>query len=237
MTRIKVCGLARRDDALHAVDVGVDFVGFVFTESARQAEPRIVRDWVREIRRRAPHARTVGVGREGEPEFFSRCLQAEVDFVQLHCSTPVRSGPVLPSESRLPIILALSGAALSSVGEETRRDLERAASDADGPGLDLWALLGDSAATNGPSDRTGGAGHPFDWSLVPAWTTELRFFLAGGLSPETVAAAIAQVAPWAVDASSRLERSPGEKDPARVVAFLEAVRRADATPTVARSRP
>jgi phosphoribosylanthranilate isomerase len=73
----------------------------------------------------------------------------------------------------------------------------------------------------------GGTGHTIDWSSARR-TRELvpKLFLAGGLSPENVAAAIAAVEPYAVDACSALETSPGRKDPLRVRAFVAAARTA-----------
>ena len=71
----------------------------------------------------------------------------------------------------------------------------------------------------------GGTGRVIDWSVARR-TSELvpRLFLAGGLSPENVAEAIAAVEPYGVDACSALEVRPGKKDPERVRAFLEAAR-------------
>jgi phosphoribosylanthranilate isomerase len=72
----------------------------------------------------------------------------------------------------------------------------------------------------------GGSGESFDWSLIPR-DLALPFVLAGGLTPENVAAAVRRVRPWAVDVSSGVERSKGVKDAARVAAFISEVRNAD----------
>jgi phosphoribosylanthranilate isomerase len=72
-------------------------------------------------------------------------------------------------------------------------------------------------------EEHGGTGRALEWDrLVPP---ERRFVLAGGLTPTNVAAAVAMVQPWGVDASSGLESAPGIKDPARVAAFLQEVKR------------
>ncbi len=72
-----------------------------------------------------------------------------------------------------------------------------------------------------PSDSLyGGTGHTFDWSR--ARTPSKRIIIAGGLGPENVAEAIRQARPWGVDACSRLETSPGRKDPLKVKAFIAA---------------
>jgi len=70
----------------------------------------------------------------------------------------------------------------------------------------------------------GGTGRTFDWALAAGLARTRRVVLAGGLTPGNVAAAIAQVRPWMVDVSSGVEAGPGIKDPARVRAFMEAVR-------------
>ncbi|MCA9727315.1 MAG: N-(5'-phosphoribosyl)anthranilate isomerase, partial [Candidatus Eisenbacteria bacterium] len=71
----------------------------------------------------------------------------------------------------------------------------------------------------------GGTGRVFDWATIPEWSRRVRLFLAGGLAPENVATAVERVRPFAVDASSRLERSPGIKDEARLRSFFAALAR------------
>jgi len=73
-------------------------------------------------------------------------------------------------------------------------------------------------------ERAGGTGRPFDHSLVAGLGTSYRLILAGGLTPENVADAIAVVRPWGVDVSSGVEASPGRKDPAKVEAFIRNAR-------------
>ncbi|HEY5146718.1 MAG TPA: phosphoribosylanthranilate isomerase, partial [Polyangiaceae bacterium] len=70
----------------------------------------------------------------------------------------------------------------------------------------------------------GGTGHAFDWSLVVELARTRKLVLAGGLRPENVARAIAMVHPWCVDVASGVESAPGKKDPAKVRAFIDAVR-------------
>ena len=75
------------------------------------------------------------------------------------------------------------------------------------------------------ADRPGGLGMPFDWSLLEGRRFERPWFLAGGLDPWNVAAAVAASGAPMVDVSSGVERGPGLKDPALITAFLDAVRR------------
>jgi phosphoribosylanthranilate isomerase len=70
----------------------------------------------------------------------------------------------------------------------------------------------------------GGMGRSFDWSLVVGLAARRKLVLAGGLTPENVAAAIAQVQPWCVDVASGVESSPGIKDEQKLRSFIEAVR-------------
>jgi phosphoribosylanthranilate isomerase len=68
----------------------------------------------------------------------------------------------------------------------------------------------------------GGTGHALDWGLVVELAARRKLVLAGGLAPENVAAAVARVRPWCVDVASGVERAPGDKDLARVRAFVDA---------------
>ena len=86
---------------------------------------------------------------------------------------------------------------------------------------DAEGLLLDTQVAN----VAGGSGQPFDWSLVPAGLGK-PIILAGGLTPENVAAAIQKVHPFAVDVSSGVELAKGIKDAAKISAFIEAVRKA-----------
>jgi phosphoribosylanthranilate isomerase len=78
------------------------------------------------------------------------------------------------------------------------------------------------------ADRPGGLGDTFDWGLLKALDPELSFMLSGGLTPETVGAAIKATHPFGVDVSSGVEKSPGVKDAGLVRAFIEKARSAHA---------
>ena len=85
---------------------------------------------------------------------------------------------------------------------------------------------GQSLLFEGPRS---GVGEQADWERAARWARSRRLFLAGGLDPENVGRAIAAVRPWGVDVSSGVERERGEKDPARIRAFVRAVRQAERT--------
>ena len=89
--------------------------------------------------------------------------------------------------------------------------------------LDLRVLPG-IPLLDTPSDAAlGGTGRAFDWRLVESLRG--HFVLAGGLGPDNVGEAVDAIAPWGVDASSRLESAPGQKDPGMVAAFIEKAKR------------
>ena len=209
-TRIKICGLTRGEDALLAARLGAEFLGVVLAESPRQVRMAEAREWVAEVRAEFPHSRWVGVFARPSPEEVASAVAAlSLDLVQLH-GCACKDLPASP----VPIIRAVSSEEIPA--------LRRSAGDPS-----AWAVLVDRAAH-------GGTGETFDWSPLQGWRDWMaasseesprpRLFLAGGLGPETVADAIRSVRPYAVDASSRLEVSPGRKDPERIRAFIAAAR-------------
>ncbi len=204
MILVKVCGITNLADALLSVEAGADALGFNFyRRSPRYIEP----DAVREIIEQLP-ATVLCVGvfvNEAEPLEVARLADASgVRAIQLHGDEPPDYCRLL--KDRYVIKALRAGADFSP-----ERVME----------YETQAILLDafSAATYGGTGRT------VDWSLARR-TRELtpRLFLAGGLTPENIAEAIAAVSPYAVDACSGLESAPGRKDAARVRAFIKAVR-------------
>jgi len=193
--RVKICGLTSPQDLAHAVEAGADYVGLVFAPSSRQVEVEAVADWLEEAR---GAAEVVGVFRD---ERFARVVEIvetlDLDFVQLHGS---ESGP---EWSQLPVRLIEARVVRDSVLPPARF-----------PGAS-WADLLDGGA---------GEGRGFPWELAAPVTRERRVFLAGGLDPENVAAAVAAVGPFAVDVSSGVEAHPGRKDAAKVARFVAAAK-------------
>ena len=88
--------------------------------------------------------------------------------------------------------------------------------------------VGSNAKPPKGADRPGGLGTPFDWELLKALDPSLGFMLSGGLTPDTVAAAIKAVRPMGVDVSSGVEKAPGVKDAGLIRAFIENARQAHA---------
>ena len=195
---VKICGTTSEEDALLAVAMGADAVGFIFAPSPRQVTPAVVRDIARRL---PPEVLTVGVFRDETPE----------RVVEIVHSTGLRAAQLHGHESpettwwvraRVPIVLkgfSAGDRALASV-----RDF----------GADM--ILVDSPRP--------GSGQVFDWALADDVPAGLRLVLAGGLHAGNVAAAIERVHPWGVDVVTGVEAEPGHKDPRLLRRFVSAAR-------------
>jgi phosphoribosylanthranilate isomerase len=201
---VKICGITNEDDALLAVALGADAVGFVFAPSPRQISVRRAY----EIAARLPREiLTVGVFRDDAPErVIELADKAAVKAVQLHG----HETPEITKQVHKSVRFVIKAFSAGSPA------LEKAAD------YDADVVMIDSA--------TPGSGRLFDWKLVDQAPLDARILLAGGLTPENVATAIERVHPWGVDVSSGVEREPGRKDPVRMKDFIEAARAAAPIP-------
>lgn len=201
---VKICGVTNEEDALLAVAVGADAVGFIFAPSKRQVGPQRVADIVRRL---PPEVLTVGVFRNESPKRIETIVnQTGVKAVQLH-----------GSES--PRVVATVKAAVRTVFKAVAAGSE-AFERADEFGAD--AILVDAPEP--------GSGQVFDWRLAEDAPAGVPLIMAGGLNPDNVADAIVKVRPWGVDTASGVERSPGVKDPILVRRFVQAARSVDEVP-------
>lgn len=192
---VKICGITNEDDALLAVAMGADAVGFVFAPSERQIAPQQAYDITRRL---PPEILTVGVFRNELPSrVIELAHKAGVKAVQLHGRETAEQTQELSGHFRW-VIKAFAA------GDE---NLPRA----DHYGTDMILI-------DAPEP---GSGKVFDWNLAGDAPDSLKLILAGGLTPENVAGAIAEVEPWGVDVASGVERSPGKKDPLAVKRFIE----------------
>jgi phosphoribosylanthranilate isomerase len=200
MIQIKVCGITNVDDALQAAWSGADLLGFVFAPSPRQVDPATVRDIGDHLEGPFPHVGRVGVFVDPSAEEIARVArEADLTHLQIHGRVP------LPLPIDLPWIAARGVAAESDVAL---------------PLADPWAVLFETKVEG----LAGGTGRTFPWEWLRPLLGRARVFVAGGLDAERVASLLATIAPFGVDASSRLERAPGVKDPAKVRAYVDAVR-------------
>lgn len=200
MTLVKICGITSLEDALAAVDAGADALGFNFYQpSPRYISPATAREIIDHL----PEAvLKVGVFVNADLKSVAGIVkEARLSAVQLH-------GDESPEYCR-----ALAGVYIIKVF--------RAGEDFDIATYKVEAIMLDTK----DDLLRGGTGRVFDWSIARRTNNSVpKLFLAGGLSPENVAEAITTVRPYAVDACSSLEESPGRKNCARVRAFVEAAR-------------
>ena len=210
MTRIKVCGVTLPDDAARVAAAGVDFLGLNFwPRSKRHVAPERAPILAAAARGAGP-IRIVGVFVDASLDDIRAVMaRVELDAIQLHGDEPPDTCRRIAQATYRPVWKAIPVA--------SARDIEH---------LDVWPA--DAILLDAPTPGRGGAGARFDHALArearerhPA----LNLVLAGGLTPESVADAIALVDPWAVDVASGIEAAPGIKDPARLAAFVAAVRR------------
>jgi phosphoribosylanthranilate isomerase len=205
-TQVKICGITNSADAQVAVEARADALGFVFYEKS----PRHVAIPVAAgIAKSLPgFVMRVGVFVNALKEVVDRAIsECGLNLLQFHGDEP----PEYCSQFGL---MSMKAFRMRDAG--TLRELTNYQTNA-------WLLDAFSP------EAAGGTGEKFNWDLaVAAKKFGKPIFLAGGLTPENVAEAIHQVRPFGVDVSSGVEISPGKKDPAKVRAFINAVKTATA---------
>jgi phosphoribosylanthranilate isomerase len=206
---VKVCGITQLEDALAAIHAGADALGFnCVPSSKRYLEPESIRAITDRLHRGAsgrPVAVAVvaDVGRDRAAALLD---ELGVDRVQLHGDEP---------EGEL---LALGARAFKALRVGDAADVARALAFPGHP------LLVDAKVAG----QLGGTGHTLDWSLVEPLARARSLILAGGLTPENVAQAVATVRPWGVDVASGVETpgDPRRKDAEKMRRFIAAARAA-----------
>jgi phosphoribosylanthranilate isomerase len=201
--RVKICGITCLDDALVAVEAGADALGFMFyPPSPRSIRPDEVRRIVEQL---PPFVARVGVFVNADEQHIRLIVrEAGIDTVQLHGKEPVE---LCRSLAPLPVMKAFrmeGPGALNALTPYTGC---------------AWLLDSYVAGV------FGGTGQTFNWDLAcEAVRRGGKVVLAGGLTADNVARAIAAVSPYGVDVSSGVETSPGKKDPDKVRAFVRAAK-------------
>ena len=205
MTRVKICGITRAEDALAAAEAGADAIGLVFyPDSPRAIDIATAWEIVDVL---PPFVTTVGLFVNAEPEWIEEILvEVPLDLLQFHGDET----PEMCEQFAHPYIKAIRMRPDTDLNALARRY------------ADARGLLLDTYRPGVP----GGTGQTFDWSLA-AQPCDKPIILAGGLTPDNVADAIAQVRPWAVDVSGGLEKEKGIKDSSKINAFMAAVKAAD----------
>lgn len=203
-TRVKICGITRREDALAAVEAGADAIGLVFYSASPRAVDFTVAEAI--VAGLPPMVSVVGLFVDADREVVeSACSFLPLSLLQFHGD----EDPGFCGSFGKPWMKAIR------VGPGT--DILAAAA----PYQGAAAVLLDTFKAGVP----GGTGTTFDWDRVPGM--DVPVVLAGGLSAANVASAICSARPYGVDVSGGVEDAPGKKCPAKIREFVSAVRAAD----------
>ena len=196
---VKICGITRPEDAVHAVAHGAAAIGFVFwPDSPRFIDPYRARRIAALL---PPFVATVGVF-VNQPAEYIKMVASVVPLttIQLHGEEP----PAFAESLSRPVLKAIS-AVDGTVAAEMWPSRVMLLVDAHDP------------------VRRGGTGDTADWRLAARLARERHVLLAGGLTAENVASAVAAVRPFGIDVSSGVEISPGIKDERRLAALFKAL--------------
>jgi phosphoribosylanthranilate isomerase len=198
---LKICGITRMEDALHAAERGATALGFVFwPKSPRYISPLAATEIITALPKRVV---PVGLFVNDEVERIRQiAADTGIGLVQLHGDEP----PSYASAVGLPVLRALT----LDRADETR----------------TWPSGTSFLVDAADPVRRGGTGTRVDWAAAAAIARSCRLILAGGLTPENVANAIEAVTPYGVDVSSGVEDAPGIKNPDKVASFLASARSA-----------
>lgn len=210
MTKIKICGIKTVNDALAAMDAGVDLIGFNFyPKSPRYIDVGTCRN-IMSVMRKYGHITYVGVFVNTAVEEIRATIETcGLNLAQLH------------GDESSEMVWSLNGKAFKAFRGVPEH--------VDGFARDTAPALLVDASVKG---AYGGTGVTADWAAAADMAERYPILLAGGLTPANVADAVQQVKPWGVDVASGVESIPGCKDEAKMKAFVQAVRGA-ATPVVA----
>ena len=207
-TRVKICGLRTRESVMASVDAGAAYLGFNFvSRSKRYVDIPTARSLALDV---PPGVAKVALTLDaGDAELDAIIDAVPLDMLQLHGDeTPDRVAEIR-TRYGLPVMKA--------VGIADDSDLAR---------LDEYSAVADQLLvdTKPPKagDLPGGTGLPFDWRLIANRRWSVPWMLAGGLTPDNVAEAIARTGAQQVDVASGVETAPGVKDAALIRAFIAA---------------
>jgi phosphoribosylanthranilate isomerase len=203
--KVKICGITEKEDALSAVNLGADALGFIFAPSPRQIPMEKARRIIKTI---PPFVKTVGVFvNEEDAAIREHINYCGLDLVQLHGDeSPEFCCELMPYTIKTFRIKDDSNLQMSMAYRANAR-----------------ALLLDTYA----KDKVGGTGKTFDWQLaVKIKETGLPVILSGGLGPSNIEEAIRVVRPYAVDVNSGVEERPGKKSYGLMRQLMDKIRKA-----------
>ena len=211
MAKVKICGLKDPDTVRHAANAGADWIGVVFFErSPRAVTPEAAETLLLSVGEAVPVALLV----DPDDALLDRITMLGIRILQLHGSETAERVAEIKARTHAEVWKAAGVSAPS----------------------DLEALMAYTAADRllvdakppKNAERSGGHGLVFDWTILDGWKAPKPWLLAGGLTPENVADAIAQTGANAVDVSSGVERAPGLKDRALISDFIREAKDATA---------
>lgn len=204
MVRVKICGITNPDDAQAAVDAGADALGFVFfKDSPRYIRPAEARGIISQL---PPFVVAVGVVvNESAETITAIAAEAGLDCIQLHGDEP----PILCRSYRR-VIRAVRVTSLASLA----------------PVAACRGLASAFLIDTFTPDSMGGTGLTFNWDIAVEARQYGPVILAGGLTPDNVAAAVRHVRPYGVDVSSGVEREKGKKDHDKMRLFIRRAKEA-----------
>jgi phosphoribosylanthranilate isomerase len=210
--QVKICGINSVESADAAVRAGADYVGLVFhARSPRSLNPEQARALSTRLRGRV---RIVALLADADDAAISAAIaDAKPDFLQLHGREDASRVGDIRGRTGVAVIKAIAVAEASDISAATQYE-------------DAADMLMFDAKAPSNATREGGNGAAFDWQLLRGRTFARPWFLAGGLTPENVARAIAISGAPAVDVSSGVETAPGVKSPDMIRSFIENARNA-----------
>jgi len=213
-TKVKICGITKLEDAEYAVSLDAWALGMIFWPGSERSCP--------------PEA----------AEEIGHALRRSVELAGVFVNAPLDDLAALADRCSLSLLQLHGDEGPAYCREAARRT---------GCRVMKAVRVRDGATVEGlrafPTDlhlldahvpgRRGGTGETFNWELARRHSGPAPLVLSGGLTPDNVGRAVAEVRPYAVDSASGTERAPGEKDHAKLTAFLRAVQAADAAPRAA----
>jgi len=203
MTWIKICGITNLEDAMRAVSLGADALGFIFAPSPRRIDPLMARDIVRHL---SSCTWKVGVFVNEELKKVRQIAKdCGLDALQFHGQEP----PEYCRQASLPVIKAVGVRDAESLKEMGRFPFASIL-------LDAWSI-----------DQAGGTGKTFCWEMALEARKKRNFILSGGLNPMNVYQAIQMLWPIGVDVCSGVEKVLRKKDQFKMTEFVKEVKKAD----------
>ncbi len=205
MTKIKICGITNKADAIAAAELGLDMMGFVFySGSKRHVEPKIVKEIANEL---PPSLVKVGVFVDMDKnKVLDIAEECALDMLQFHGDeTPDYCAGFKDSYKVMKAFRIKNMESLKGINDYN---------------VDFYLLDAYSAK------EKGGTGEIFDWKIIENFEFLKPVILSGGLTPDNVRDAIEQLSPYGVDVSSGVEMSPGKKDTLLMKKFVENMRKA-----------